>query len=325
MAVGQFKIGVIIQARLGSTRLPNKVMLPLPVGSEKTIISEIIERVKDVSEISNVIVATSISKVNDDLESYIDSLKVECYRGSENDVLSRFYEIVIKHDFEYVIRLTGDNPIVDNILLKEFISNFISNDLDYSYSNNLPLGCNFEMMKASEIIKAYKNTEDLFDKEHVTPYIKRFAKKTEDFLLGWKMPYYLPRENEKYSVRGSMYEKMKKKFGNNIVEGAHLCHHILREGENEFASPLIFDEIAKRISKFKKNMKEPVFMKMSTDMNKRAVLDNPEVDASKFPGYDQANRIRGGLKIGGRVGLKDGSKGCGKAKAGKGKAYGKNS
>ena len=183
MAVGQFKIGVIIQARLGSTRLPNKVMLPLPVGSERTIISEIIERVKDVSEISNVIVATSISKVNDDLESYIDSLKVECYRGSENDVLSRFYEIVIKHNFEYVIRLTGDNPIVDNLLLKEFISNFISNDLDYSYSNNLPLGCNFEMMKASEIIKAYKNTEDLFDKEHVTPYIKRFAKKTEDFLF----------------------------------------------------------------------------------------------------------------------------------------------
>ena len=183
MAVGQSKIGVIIQARLGSTRLPNKVMLPLPVGSERTIISEIIERVKDVSEISNVIVATSISKVNDDLESYIDSLKVECYRGSENDVLSRFYEIIIKHNFEYVIRLTGDNPIVDNKLLKEFISNFISNDLDYSYSNNLPLGCNFEMMKASEIIKAYKNTEDLFDKEHVTPYIKRYAKKTEDFLF----------------------------------------------------------------------------------------------------------------------------------------------
>jgi len=183
MAVGQFKIGVIIQARLGSTRLPNKVMLPLPVGSERTIISEIIERVKVVSEISNVIVATSKSKVNDDLESYMDSLKVECYRGSENDVLSRFYEIVLKHNFEYVIRLTGDNPIVDNILLKEFISNFISNDLDYSYSNNLPLGCNFEMMKASEIIKAYKNTEDLFDKEHVTAYIKRFAKNTEDFLF----------------------------------------------------------------------------------------------------------------------------------------------
>jgi len=68
------------------------------------------------------------------------------------------------------------------------------------------------------------------------------------------------------------------------------------------------DKIAKRIFKFKKNMKEPVFMKMSTDMNKRAVLNNPEVDASKFPGYDQANRIRGGLRKGGSVKKKKSSR-----------------
>jgi len=68
------------------------------------------------------------------------------------------------------------------------------------------------------------------------------------------------------------------------------------------------DKIAKRISKFKKNMKEPVFMKMSTDMNKRAVLNNPEVDASKFPGYDQANRIRGGLRKGGSAKKKKSSR-----------------
>jgi hypothetical protein len=68
------------------------------------------------------------------------------------------------------------------------------------------------------------------------------------------------------------------------------------------------DKISKRISKFKKNMKEPVFMKMSTDMKKRAVLDNPEVDASKFPGYDQANRIRGGLRKGGSAKKKKSSR-----------------
>ena len=68
------------------------------------------------------------------------------------------------------------------------------------------------------------------------------------------------------------------------------------------------DKIVKRILKFKKNMKEPVFMKMSTDMNKRAVLNNPEVDASKFPGYDQANRIRGGLRKGGSVKKKKSSR-----------------
>lgn len=177
MAVGQFKIGVIIQARLGSTRLPNKVMLPLPAGSSGTVISEIIERLKNISEISDVIVATSKSKVNNDLENYINGLGVKCYRGSENDVLSRFYEIVIKYKFQYIIRLTADNPIVDDILLKQFIINFISNDLDYSCSNNLPLGCNFEMMKSSKIVEAHKNSQDLYDKEHVTSFIKRNANK----------------------------------------------------------------------------------------------------------------------------------------------------
>ena len=74
------------------------------------------------------------------------------------------------------------------------------------------------------------------------------------------------------------------------------------------------DKTSKRISKFNKRMKDPVIMSMFTDLNKRAVLDNPEVDASKFPGYDQVNRIRGGLKKGGSVKKKS----SGKAIRGKG-------
>ena len=85
------------------------------------------------------------------------------------------------------------------------------------------------------------------------------------------------------------------------------------------------DEKAKRISKFKKMSKEPAFLKLDTAIAKRKLLDNPEVDASKFPGFDQSNRIRGGLKIGGRAGFKSGSKGCKMATKGKGRAYGKNS
>ncbi len=117
-----------------------------------------------------------------------------------------------------------------------------------------------------------------------------FSKKTEDFLLGWKMPYYLPREDEIYSVRDNMYEKMKKKFGNNIVEGAHYCHHIIREGENKSASPLIYNEIAlpiiKEISKFLKvsnmnasrikiNLQSPIF---DNDVNKH---NTPHTDSSE--------------------------------------------
>ena len=82
------------------------------------------------------------------------------------------------------------------------------------------------------------------------------------------------------------------------------------------------DEKAKRISKFKKMSKEPAFLKLDTAIAKRKLLDNPEVDASKFPGFDQSNRIRGGLKTGGRVNLRGG--GCAKRGVKK-NAYGKNS
>tara|TARA_B100001939_G_C16928811_1_gene612997 strand:+ start:417 stop:1016 length:600 start_codon:yes stop_codon:yes gene_type:complete len=76
-----------------------------------------------------------------------------------------------------------------------------------------------------------------------------FSKKTEDFLLGWKMPYYLPKENEEYSVSNKAYEEVIKKFKNNIVEGRQYCHHIVRKNESELASPLIYDEIATPIIK----------------------------------------------------------------------------
>ena len=181
MEVGQFKIGAIIQARLGSTRLPNKVLMPLPIGSNETILSQIIKKIKDVDIICDVIVATSKLPINDRLEEYVKSLNIDCFRGEEEDVLSRFYHISQERNFDYVIRFTGDNPVVDTVYLKQFINNFFKKKLEYSYSTNLPLGCNFEMMKSSEIVQAYENTEDMFDKEHVTPFIKRNAKSKEYF------------------------------------------------------------------------------------------------------------------------------------------------
>jgi spore coat polysaccharide biosynthesis protein SpsF len=175
MEVGQFKIGAIIQARLGSTRLPNKVLMPLPLGSNETILSQIIKKIKEVDIISDVIVATSKLPINDKLEEYVRNLNIDCFRGEEEDVLSRFYHISQERNFDYVIRFTGDNPIVDTEYLKQFINNFFKKKLEYSYSANLPLGCNFEMMKSSEINKAYKNAENSYDKEHVTPLIKKNA------------------------------------------------------------------------------------------------------------------------------------------------------
>jgi len=176
MGDGQFKIGAIIQARLGSTRLPNKVLMPLPIGSNETILSQIIKKIKEVDIISDVIVATSKLPINDRLEEYVKSLNIDCFRGEEEDVLSRFYHISQERNFDYVIRFTGDNPVIDTLYLNQFINNFLKKKLEYSYSSNLPLGCNFEMIKTDQLNIAYKTTKKYFDREHVTPFIKRTAK-----------------------------------------------------------------------------------------------------------------------------------------------------
>lgn len=189
MEVGQFKIGAIIQARLGSSRLPNKVLMPLPIGSNETILSQIIKKIKEVDIISDVIVATSKLPINDKLEEYVRNLNIDCFRGEEEDVLSRFYHISQERSFDYVIRFTGDNPIVDTVYLKQFINNFLKKKLEYSYSANLPLGCNFEMMKSSEINRAFKNTENSYDKEHVTPFIKKNANLIECYTFEKIEPY----------------------------------------------------------------------------------------------------------------------------------------
>lgn len=183
MVVGQFKIGAIIQARMGSKRLPNKVLLPLPVAGEKTIIRHIIESLTRVDAIHDIVVATSYDHNNDDLANYIQLMSIACYRGSEVDVLSRFYDVVVNERFDFVIRITGDNPIIDSRLLEDFIDEFLRGDLDYLASKNLPVGCNFEMMRSEEIVNAHQNAIDAFDKEHVTPYIKRNAKKQGEYFF----------------------------------------------------------------------------------------------------------------------------------------------
>lgn len=173
MEVGQFKIIAIIQARLGSSRLPNKVLLPLSSDNNNTILSQIFHQIDKVKEVNKIVLATSTSKINNKLHNYSQKFKIECYRGDEEDVLSRFSEILEDTDFDYVLRFTADNPIIDIEKLKEFINYVLINELEYSYSKNLPIGCNFEMVRASSITEANIKTKKPYDREHVTPYIKR--------------------------------------------------------------------------------------------------------------------------------------------------------
>ncbi|WP_199287747.1 cytidylyltransferase domain-containing protein [Pseudotamlana carrageenivorans] len=166
------KVVVVTQARSGSTRLPNKVLLKV---KEKTLLQIHIDRIKQAEEVDSIFIATTNKKVDDVIEDLANNLGVNFYRGSENDVLDRFYQTVkdIKPDF--VVRLTSDCPLIDPKLLDEVISQAKTKNLDY-YANIIeeryPDGQDIEVFKFWALEKAWNEASLISDREHVTPYIR---------------------------------------------------------------------------------------------------------------------------------------------------------
>ena len=165
------KIGAIIQARYQSTRLPGKVLMPLPMRDGIPILKYITDAVKRSSKINYACIATSDLKENDVIEKFAEAEEVNCFRGSENDVLSRFIQIIKKENIDVVIRLTGDNPLVDVILLDELIAYHIAAKNDYTKSVGLPIGMNYEIVNGKALTELKNKECTVEDKEHVTKYI----------------------------------------------------------------------------------------------------------------------------------------------------------
>lgn len=163
---------VITQARSGSTRLPNKVLLKI---ENKTLLQIHIDRIKLAKEVDDIIIATTTKNEDNIIASLSKELNVKCYRGSEEDVLDRFYQTVkiIKPDF--VVRLTSDCPLIDPKLLDEVICRAKEENIDY-YANIIeelyPDGQDIEVFKFSALEKAWLETNLKSDREHVTPYIR---------------------------------------------------------------------------------------------------------------------------------------------------------
>lgn len=179
MVVGQvnkFKIGAIIQARYASTRLPGKVLLPLPIANGKPILEHITESLKRNKLIDIIVIATSHNSENNGIRELARKLQVNCFSGSENNVLSRFLSIIKKDNINICIRLTGDNPLVDNNKLTKAINYLIDEDVDYLYTTGLPLGMNFEIFKAESLLKCGEyNLTDIHN-EHVTLFLRTSGK-----------------------------------------------------------------------------------------------------------------------------------------------------
>jgi spore coat polysaccharide biosynthesis protein SpsF len=164
--------GIIIQARTKSTRLPAKVLLDLPFGSGVTILEQIIRRAFQAKSIDAIVIATSCNSADDIIANLAKSLDVECYRGSEINVLERYYVCAQKYKFSNIVRLCGDSPFIDGDIIDQYLHIHKSNQNDYTGTRLFPLGTNTEIFTYSALEAAYINATESNEKEHVTPYIR---------------------------------------------------------------------------------------------------------------------------------------------------------
>lgn len=173
------KIIGVIQARIGSTRLPYKMMLSL---HGKPLIEWVIKRVQKSQLLDDIIVAIPISEDNDILAKYIEELNVKIYRGSESNVLNRFYESVKEENATQIVRICADNPLIDGNEIDNLINFYNNNKCDYAY-NHIPKNNLYPDGLGAEIIsfKTIENLNNIVDtqhhKEHCLSYIADNSKK----------------------------------------------------------------------------------------------------------------------------------------------------
>lgn len=169
---------VLIQARCGSSRLPNKVLRDI---SGKTDLQWVLERVKRSKNVDEVMVITSIEKNNLPLIKLCTELDTRVFVGSEDDVLDRYYQAARLLKPEYVIRITADCPLFDWNYLDLAIEQ-LETDTDYmaEMTESFPDGLDIEIMRFSVLKEAWENAKMASEREHVTLYIRNHA---EDYKI----------------------------------------------------------------------------------------------------------------------------------------------
>lgn len=177
------KIGAVVQARTSSTRLPGKVLMELPFGSGITVLQQVIRRLKTSKQIKEIIIATTIAHEDNKIVSIAEKERVNFFRGSEKDVLKRFYLSALENDLDVIVRVTSDCPCIDPLIVDQVIETHIVTRSDYT-SNTLggfPRGLDVEVFNFKVLEKAFKEATHDFEREHVTPYI--YEKLSEKFKI----------------------------------------------------------------------------------------------------------------------------------------------
>ena len=173
---------IIDQARMTSTRLPGKVMKEV-LG--KPLLEYQIERLRQVRQADELVIATTTNNSDQPIIELCERLGVEYFRGSEEDVLSRYYEAATEFEADVIIRVTSDCPLIDPGVMDEVIGLYINNRAKYDYVSNTlertyPRGLDTEVFSMTALKKAFREAREQPEREHVTLFMYR---RPEEFLL----------------------------------------------------------------------------------------------------------------------------------------------
>jgi len=232
------KTGVIIQARMGSTRLPGKVLME--IKENVTMLEYMINRVKKSNNIDGVIIATSTCPKDDKIYDFCKLKNIKCFRGDENDVLSRYYDCSKHYSLENIVRLTADCPLIDpetiDICLNEFFLNqyeYFANTASIKEQKSMyPDGSDVEVFSFQALEETYKKAVNKKDREHVTFYMWKYdnnfkagvlKNKTDMSKFRYTVDYpedlevvrFLVSEIENKNIKGSVLEIV------NIIKNNH--------------------------------------------------------------------------------------------------------
>ncbi len=175
--VGERRISAVIQARMGSTRLPGKVLLPL---GDRQVLWHLIERLKTAEWLDEIVVATTEEEEDDSIADFVEVLKeekVRLFRGPEEDVLSRYYLALREDPPDLVVRVTGDSPLVCVEHMREMVDHLVAEGLDgvdaHHEATGLTVGFGSEVYRYQAICDAYLLAMHPEEREHVSLFIKR--------------------------------------------------------------------------------------------------------------------------------------------------------
>ncbi len=166
------KVVAITQARMGSTRLPGKV---LKMAGDKTFLEIHLERVLKSKVVNKVVLATTDLDKDNPIAELGNRIGIAVFRGSEQDVIDRYYQAALEHNADVIVRITSDCPLIDPVIIDEITTQFLKNE-NCDFCSNIiertfPDGMDVEVFSMEALTKAWKDASSSADREHVTYYI----------------------------------------------------------------------------------------------------------------------------------------------------------